>query len=67
MNQHWRNVQGLRESPPAMQTQNICITFIQRQPNVFDVGPALYKVIHMFCVRWVPVQTWGQPVSIYPQ
>ena len=24
-------------------TQNICITFIQRQPNVFDVGPTLYK------------------------
>ena len=23
--------------------QNICITFIQRRPNVFDVGPALYK------------------------
>ena len=25
------------------QTQNICITFEQRRPNVFDVGPALYK------------------------
>ena len=25
------------------QTQNICITFIQRRPNVEDVGPALYK------------------------
>ena len=24
-------------------TQNICITFIQRRPNVFDVGPTLYK------------------------
>ena len=24
-------------------TQNICITFIQRPPNVFDVGPTLYK------------------------
>ena len=23
--------------------QNICITFVQRQPNVFDVGPTLYK------------------------
>ena len=22
---------------------NICITFIQRLPNVFDVGPTLYK------------------------
>ena len=23
--------------------QHICITFIQRRPNVFDVGPTLYK------------------------
>ena len=27
----------------AQQTQNICITFIQRRTNVFDVGPTLYK------------------------
>ena len=27
----------------TQQTQNICITFVQRQPNVFDVGPTLYK------------------------
>ena len=26
----------------AQQTQNICITFIQRRHNVFDVGPTLY-------------------------
>ena len=26
-----------------MQTQSICITFVQRRPNVFDVGPTLYK------------------------
>ena len=25
------------------QTQNICTTFVQRRPNVFDVGPTLYK------------------------
>ena len=24
-------------------TQNICITFVQRRPNVFDAGPTLYK------------------------
>ena len=24
-------------------TQNICITFIQHRPNVFDFGPTLYK------------------------
>ena len=28
---------------PFQQTQNICITFLQRQPSVFDVGPTLYK------------------------
>ena len=26
-----------------IQTQNICITFVQCRPNVFDVGPTLYK------------------------
>ena len=25
------------------QAQNICMTFLQRRPNVFDVGPTLYK------------------------
>ena len=34
LNQHWINVQCLRESPPTQQTQNICITFIQRRPKV---------------------------------
>ena len=24
------------------QTQNICMTCVQRRPNVFDVGPTLY-------------------------
>ena len=28
---------------PSQQTQNTCITFVQRRPNVFDVGPTLYK------------------------
>ena len=46
----------LRESPPAQQTQHICIPFIQRRPNVFDVGPTLHEVIQMFCVHWVSVQ-----------
>ena len=27
----------------SQQTQNICVAFIQRPPNVFDVGPTLYK------------------------
>ena len=28
---------------PSRQTQNFCITFVQRRPNVFNVGPTLYK------------------------
>ena len=39
-----------RKYSAAQQTQDICITFIQRRPNVFDVGPTLHKVIQMFCV-----------------
>ena len=36
---------------PSQQTQNICITFIQRRPNVFDVGPTLYKCYtHVLCL-----------------
>ena len=27
----------------TQRTQNISITFVQRRPNVFDVGPTLYK------------------------
>ena len=27
----------------TQQTLNICITFVQRRPNVFDVGPTLFK------------------------
>ena len=34
----------------CQQTQNIFLTFIQRRPNVFDVGPTLYKCYKMFCV-----------------
>ena len=37
---------------PSQQTQNICITFIQRRPNVFDVGPTLTNVMQMFCFYW---------------
>ena len=39
------------------QTQNICITFTQRRPNVFDVGPTLYKcytnvAVFISAVHW---------------
>ena len=31
---------------------NICITFIQCRPNVFDVEPTLYKCYTSNCVYW---------------
>ena len=39
----------------AQQTQNICITFVQHRPNVFDVGPTLYKChANVSCLMRVP-------------
>ena len=40
---HGNLVYGEEEVSTAQQTQNICITFIQRRPNGEDVGPTLYK------------------------
>ena len=40
----------------AQQTQTICITFVQRRPNVFDVGQHCTNVIEMFCAYW-----WDHP------
>ena len=44
-----------RTSPAQQQTQNICITFIQRRPNVFDIGSTLYKVLQ--CVVFTSVNS----------
>ena len=34
------------------QTQNISITFLQRRPNVFDVGPTLHKCYtNVLCLK----------------
>ena len=47
LEQHCPDVRHRPHSQPrayaAQQTQTICITFVQRQPNVFDAGPTLYK------------------------
>ena len=32
-----------KKQSPSQQTQNICITFVQRRLSIFDVGPAMYK------------------------
>ena len=46
-NRHWLVIatssKQYQTSCYSQQTQNFCITFIQRRPNVFDVGPTLYK------------------------
>ena len=50
----------------SQQTQDICITFIQRRPNVFDVGPTLHKVIQMFCAYWACQYKLGSSSSNIP-
>ena len=43
---------------PTKQTLNICITFIQRRPNVFDAGPTLYKChANVLCLLGMPSQS----------
>ena len=40
----------------TQQTLNICITFVQRRPNVFDVGPTWYKCYrHIRCLLGRPI------------
>ena len=54
-----------QNKPPSQRTQNICITIVQRRPNVFDVGPTLYKMLYkylvfaaMFLGGWWVVSLW---------
>ena len=50
----WFNVGtslALYRDMAAQQTQNICTTFVQRRPNVFDVDPTLYKCyVNILCL-----------------
>ena len=49
----------------TQQTQNICITFIQRRPNVFDVGPTWYKCYaNVLCLPGNNSVTLNLPVAI---
>ena len=34
----------------SQQAQGICMAFVQRRPNVFAVGPTLYRCWWVFCV-----------------
>ena len=51
------------KSSAAQQTQDICIKFLQRRPNVFDFGPPLHEVIQMS----VNTSFWSQAFSKSPQ
>ena len=51
---------------PTQQTQNICIAFVQRRHNVFDVGPTLYKCYTNVCVYWEWLLSTGQPFHMTP-
>ena len=43
----------------TQQAQNICIIFIQRRPNVFDVGPTLYKCYtDVLCLLGISTWCW---------
>ena len=40
----------------TQQPQNICITFVQRRPNVFDVGPTLCKCYtNVLCILGISI------------
>ena len=39
----WVNISHSAIGTTQETQNNICITFIQRRPNVFDVGPTFYK------------------------
>ena len=64
---HWPNIEPAlnewtmferKSSCPA--TQDICITFIQRRPNVLDAGPPLPKLSHtnVLCLLGISIQAW---------
>ena len=36
----------------SQETQNICITFMQRRPNVSTLAQHCINVIQMFCISW---------------
>ena len=44
-----------RKNTNTQQTKNICITFIQRRPNVLYVGPTLFKFSpNVLCLLGIP-------------
>ena len=53
-------VSGLWISRHLHRKQNICMTFVQRQPNVFDVGSTLYKCYtNVLCLLGICAEQHG--------
>ena len=60
-NQRWVSLWYLHS---AQQAQNIWITFVQCRPNVFDVGPTLYKCYTNFVFTgWALLEAWLSVVN----
>ena len=70
------DIQGSDDIVYTQQAQNICITFTQRRPNVFDVGPTLCKcytnVLCLLskaqkttrCINPMPAQWWNISMTL---
>ena len=56
----WHSIEPILNRAIPQQTQNICITFIQRRPNVFDVSPALYNGFVFVGTDWYQMLAHGQ-------
>ena len=57
----------LRFQWPAQQTQNICIIFVKRRSNVFDVGPTLYKCYpNVLCLLGGPGVSTSESIGSVP-
>ena len=46
-------------------TQNICMSFVQRRPNVFDINPTLYKC-YTNVSGWAFLSCYGPHASSRP-
>ena len=57
LNKVWNNFNA--NPAESQKTQNIFITFARRRPNVFDVGPTLYKSL-LFTGITIVVGPWSE-------
>ena len=58
-------VGSLGKEEVTQYTQNICITFIERRPNVSNVGPTLYKCYtNELCLLGSPFPFFGCGLNV---